>query len=238
MVNGGWRVADALSGLRLFLIPVIWWVAFLGDGRLVALGLLMAGASDFLDGYIARRLKQESTRGARLDSLADSLLLMSAAIWFELLHPEILRENAVVVTVTAGIYVSSLAVGWLKFRHLGNLHLYSSKVAGGLLYSFALATLAMGIYSPLLLWLAAIAFMVSSAETLLAQLLLSAVDENMGSILLALKRRADTRTIQAIGRARKHRSQAPHSANDVGSSARPTSIMPTSAAPTPNEVRP
>ena len=237
-MNGGWRVADALSGLRLLLIPVIWWVAFLGDGRLVALGLLVAGASDFLDGYIARRLKQESTRGARLDSLADNLLLMSAAIWFQLLHPEILRENAVVVTVTAGIYVSSLAVGWLKFRHLGNLHLYSSKVAGGLLYSFALATLVVGIYSPLLLWLAAIAFMVSSAETLLAQLLLSAVDENIGSLLLALKRRADTRTIQAIGRARKHRSQAPHSANDVGSSARPTSIMPTSAAPTPNEVRP
>jgi phosphatidylglycerophosphate synthase len=238
VVNGGWRVADAFSGLRLLLIPVIWWVAFLGDGRLVALGLLIAGASDFLDGYIARRLKQDSTRGARLDSLADNLLLMSAAIWFELLHPEILRENAVVVTVTAGIYLSSLAVGWLKFRHLGNLHLYSSKVAGGLLYSFALATLVMGIYSPLLLWLAAIAFMVSSAETLLAQLLLSAVDENMGSLLLPLKRRADNRTIQAIGRARKHRSQAPHSANDVGSSARPTSIMPTSAAPTANEVRP
>ena len=237
-MSGGWRVADALSGLRLLLIPVIWWVAFLGDGRLIALGLLIAGASDFLDGYIARRLKQESTKGARLDSLADNLLLMSAAIWFELLHPEILRENAVVVTVTAGIYLSSLAVGWLKFRHLGNLHLYSSKVAGGLLYSFALATLVTGIYSPLLLWLAAIAFMVSSAETLLAQLLLSAVDENMGSLLLALKRRADTRTIQAIGRARKHRSQAPHSANNVGSSARPTSIMPTSAAPTANEVRP
>jgi phosphatidylglycerophosphate synthase len=237
VVNGGWRVADALSGLRLLLIPVIWWVAFLGDGRLVALGLLIAGASDFLDGYIARRLKQESTRGARLDSLVDNLLLMSAAIWFELLHPEILRENAVMVTVTAGIYLSSLAVGLIKFRHLGNLHLYSSKVAGGLLYSFALATLVMGIYSPLLLWLAAIAFMVSSAETLLAQLLLSAVDENMGSLLLALKRRADPWTIQAIGRARKQRSQAPHSANDVGSSARPTSIMPTSAAPTANEVR-
>jgi phosphatidylglycerophosphate synthase len=237
-VNGGWRVADALSGLRLLLIPVIWWVAFVGDGRLVALGLLIAGASDFLDGYIARRLKQESTRGARLDSLADNLLLMSAAIWFELLHPEILRENAVVVTVTVGIYLSSLAVGLLKFRHLGNLHLYSSKVAGGLLYSFALATLVMGIYSPLLLWLAAIAFVVSSAETLLAQLLLSAVDENMGSLLLALKRRADTRAIQAIGRARKQRSQAPHSANDVGSSARPTSIMPTSAAPKANEFRP
>jgi phosphatidylglycerophosphate synthase len=238
VVSGGWRVADALSGVRLLLIPVIWWVAVLGDGRLVGLGLLLAGASDFLDGYLARGLQQESTRGARLDSLADNLLLISAAIWFEVLHPEILGANAVIVAATFGLYLSSLAVGLVKFRHLGNLHLYSSKVAGGLLYSFAVITLVMGSYSPPLLWLAAIAFMVSSAETLLAQLLLSAVDENMGSLLLALKRRADTRTIQTIGRARKARSQAPHSANEVGSSARPASIIPTSPAPKANEIRP
>jgi phosphatidylglycerophosphate synthase len=238
VVSGGWRVADALSGVRLLLIPVMWWVALLGNGRLVGLGLLLAGASDFLDGYLARRLKQESTRGARLDSLADNLLLVSAASWIELLHPEILRENAAVVGATFGLYISSLAVGLIKFHHLGNLHLYSSKVAGGLLYSFAVITLAIGSYSSLLLWLAAVAFMVSSAETLLAQLVLSAVDENMGSLLLVLRRRADTRTIHPIGNARKQRSQAPHSTNDVGSSASPTSSIPTSAAPNANEIRP
>jgi len=41
----------------------------------------------------------------------------------------------------------------IKFRRLGNLHLYSSKVAGGLLYSFALITFVTGAYAPLLLWL-------------------------------------------------------------------------------------
>lgn len=210
----------------------------LGSGQLVGLGLLLAGATDFLDGYVARRLRQESTRGARLDSLADNLLLISAAIWIQLLHPEVLRENAVLVAATFGLYLSSLAVGLIKFHHLGNLHLYSSKVAGGTLYSFTVITLLVGIYSPLLLWLAAVAFMVSSAETLLAQLLLSVVDENMGSLLLVLRRRADTRTIQPSGNARNARSQAPHAANDVGSSARPTSNMPSSAAPNANEIRP
>ena len=189
MVRSGWRVADALSGMRLVLIPVIWLAALLGNGRLVGIGLVIAGATDFLDGYLARRLHQESRTGARLDSLADNLLLISAALWIEVLHPEILRENAIVVAATFGLYASSLAVGLFKFHHLGNLHLYSSKVAGGLLYSFAVITLVVGIYSPLLLGLAAAAFMVSSSETLLAQLLLSAVDENMGSLLLALSRR-------------------------------------------------
>ncbi len=232
----GWRVADALSGMRLVLIPIIWLAALLGNGRLVGLGLIVAGATDFLDGYVARRLHQESRRGARLDSLADNLLLISAGLWIELLHPEIVRENAVVVAATFVVYMSSIAVGLLKFHHLGNLHLYSSKVAGGLLYSFAVITLLAGIYSQLLLWLAAAAFVISSAETLLAQLLLPAVDEMMGSLLLALRRRAETRTIQPIGSARRQRSQAPHSAKDVASSARPARSIATSAAPNAKEI--
>ena len=159
----------------------------------------------------------------------------SAAVWIQLLHPEILRENTGLLAATFVVYVASLAVGLVKFRQLGNLHLYSSKVAGGLLYAFAAITLVVGRYEPLLLALAAAAFIVSSTETLLAQLLSPAVDENMGSVLLVLKRRTDSRTIQAIGSARKQRSQMPHAANVVGSSASPTSSIATSAAPNPNE---
>jgi phosphatidylglycerophosphate synthase len=223
--------------MRLLLIPAIGVAALLGDGRLVGVGLLVAGATDFFDGFLARRLGQESAAGAQLDSLADNLLLVSAIAWIELLHPEILRENTVLLVTTFGIYLASLSVGLIKFHQLGNLHLYSSKVAGGALYSFAVVTLIAGAYVPLLLWLAAAAFMVSSAETLLAQLILSAVDENMGSIFLALRRRAESRTVQAIGSARKQRSQAPHSANVVGSSASPTSSTATSAPPNANETR-
>jgi phosphatidylglycerophosphate synthase len=222
--------------MRMLLIPAISVAALLGDGWLVGVGLLVAGATDFFDGYLARRLGQESAAGARLDSLADNLLLISAMAWIELLHPEILRENTVLVAATFGLYLASLSVGLIKFHQLGNLHLYSSKVAGGALYSFAVITLITGAYEPLLLWLAAAAFIVSSAETLLGQLLFSGVDENMGSILLAPRRRAESRTIQAIGSARKQRSQAPHSANVVDSSASPTSSSATSAAPNPNEI--
>jgi phosphatidylglycerophosphate synthase len=236
VVKRRWRIADVLSGTRLLLIPAIWTAALLGNGRLVGVGLLFAGATDFFDGYLARRLGQESSTGARLDSLADNLLLISAMVWIELLHPEILSQNTVLVMATFAMYLASLSVGLIKFHQLGNLHLYSSKVAGGALYSFAVITLISGAYEPLLLWLAAAAFLFSSTETLLAQLFFSAVDENMGSIFRALRRRADTTTIQTIGSARKHRSQAPQSVNVVGSSASPTSSTATSAAPTTNDT--
>src|SRR6202521_5025575 len=143
-----WPIADVLSGTRLLLIPVIWVFALLGNGRLVGVGLVVAGATDFFDGYLARRLGQESIAGARLDSLADNLLLISAMAWIELLHPELLSENTLLVLGTFGLYLASLSVGLIKFHQLGNLHLYSSKVAGGALYSFAVVTLVTGVYEP------------------------------------------------------------------------------------------
>jgi CDP-diacylglycerol--glycerol-3-phosphate 3-phosphatidyltransferase len=235
-VKRHWRIADVLSGTRLVLIPAIWIAALLGNGRLVGVGLVVAGASDFFDGYLARRLREESAAGARLDSLADNLLLISAAAWIELLHPEILSQNTVLVVATMAIYLASLSIGLIKFHQLGNLHLYSSKVAGGALYSFAVLTLISGVYEPPLLWLAAAAFVASSTETLLAQVLLSAVDENMGSIFITVHRRAESSAVQPIDSARKQRSQAPHSANVVGKSASPTSSTPSSTAPNANET--
>jgi phosphatidylglycerophosphate synthase len=232
------RVADALTGMRLMLIPVLWSAALYGNGRLVGVGLLVAGATDFLDGYLARRLGQESRSGARLDSLADNLLLISAVAWIQLLHPEILRASTLLVVTAFGLYLASLAVGLVKFRQLGNLHLYSSRAAGGALYSFALITLITGGYEPLLLWLAATTFIVSSVETLVGQLLFSGVDENMGSVLLARRRRAESTNIHAIASARKQRSHAPQAAKVVGSSASPNRSRPTSAAPKANEIRP
>ena len=237
MTVARWKVADAITWLRLLSLPFIWWLALDGQGRLVAVGLVLAGLTDFLDGFVARRLGQESPEGARLDAIADVLLLVSAAISLGLLHPDVVDENAGLVAVTAAVYVTSLCIGLLRFRRIGNLHLFSAKAGGALLYLFAVATLASGAYSRPLLTLAAAALMVSAAETTAAHLFLSAADGRPGSVLLILRSRTETRTIQAIGRASRHRSQAP-AANEVDSRASPSSSIPTSATPTANETGP
>jgi phosphatidylglycerophosphate synthase len=232
-----WRVADTITRLRFLMLPIVWWYAMLGDGRLVAAGLIAAGLTDFLDGYVARRLGQASPAGARLDLSADTLLLLSALAWIEMLHPEIFRENAALIAGALMIYLASVAAGLLKFRSLPNLHLYSSRVAGGFLYAFATITLATGRYHRLLLALAAVAFIVSCAETLAGELIFSAVNERVGSVLLVRSRRADTNTAQANGSDKTHRSQAP-TAKAVGSKASPMRSTATAAAPRPNDSGP
>jgi phosphatidylglycerophosphate synthase len=235
-VFGG--LPNSLSWTRLLLVPVLWLPAIAGQGRLVGVGLIIAGLTDFLDGYLARRLRQPSTRGAQLDALADTLLLLSAAAWIELLHPEILGENTVLLAATFATYVTALAVGLVRFGNFKNLHLHSTKVAGGLMYAFGVVTLILGAYEPLLLRLAAAAFIVASAETLIAELWFSGAGDDLGSVLLLRKSRTDARTIQAIGSARKQRSQSPQLANPVGTSAAPASSIAAAAAPNANNQRP
>jgi phosphatidylglycerophosphate synthase len=229
---------DWISGFRLLVVPPVVWLALSGNGRLVGAALILAGLTDFLDGYLARRLDQQSAHGAWLDSLADSLLLIAAAASLEILHPRILRENTGLIAATFVLFAASLIVGLIKFRKLGNLHLYSSKVAGGLLYSFALLTLFMGAYEPLLLATAVAALIFSSAETLLGQLLASSVNEEMGSVLLARRRRAEVTTTHDMGSASMPRSQTPQPLNVVVNNAAPIASITSSAAPITTEITP
>jgi cardiolipin synthase len=233
----GLRTADAITWLRLLLVPILWWFAFLGQGPIVGIGLLLAGFTDVLDGFLARRSGQESPAGATLDIVADTLLLLSAAVWIGLLHPEIARDNAGLVAGTLSIYIASVAVGWLKFRRLTNLHLYSSKAAGGLLYAFALITLISGRYDRVLLVVAAAALIVSCIESLVCQLLFSDVEATLGSVLLVRRRRVETKTIQVMGSASKQRSHAP-TANVVGSIANPISNTHIDDAPKAKDIGP
>jgi phosphatidylglycerophosphate synthase len=228
----------ALSSTRLLLVPIIWFPALAGQDRLVGIGLVIAGLTDFLDGYLARRLGTANLKGAQLDALADNLLLLSAAAWIELLHPEVLDQNTVLLGTTFAIYAASLVVVLVRFRKFENLNLYSTKVAGGLMYAFAVVTLMSGAYEPLLLRVAAAAFIVASAEIIIAALLLSPASEIRGSLLIARTKRTDTSNIQTIGSVRKERSQSPQLANPVGSKAAPASSMSAAATPKPNDDRP
>lgn len=72
-------VPNAISVVRLLLIPVFVWLLFGRDNRAAAASLLaFLGATDWIDGYIARHFDQTSTVGKVLDPTADRLLLIVA----------------------------------------------------------------------------------------------------------------------------------------------------------------
>jgi cardiolipin synthase len=68
--------------VRLLLVPVFLWLLLKPDPARVEAAVLLAalGASDWIDGYIARHWDQGSELGKVLDPLADRVLLVAAAI--------------------------------------------------------------------------------------------------------------------------------------------------------------
>lgn len=74
---------NAITILRLFLIPVFVYVFFSENpyGYFYALAIfLIAGVTDLLDGYLARKYDVVSVVGVVLDPLADKLMLLTA-LW-------------------------------------------------------------------------------------------------------------------------------------------------------------
>jgi CDP-diacylglycerol--glycerol-3-phosphate 3-phosphatidyltransferase len=76
-----WTVPNALSALRLLGVPLfLYWVLVTEqDGRAILL-LMAAGASDYLDGKIARKFGQFSRLGQLLDPAADRLYIAATLL--------------------------------------------------------------------------------------------------------------------------------------------------------------
>ena len=116
-------VPNALSVARLLCIPLFLWLLFARDDRARAAYLLGAlGATDWVDGFVARRFNQVSGLGKVLDPTADRLLLVvgllailidgSAPRWVALLvlGREVLVGGTVVVL--AGLGAARIDVTW------------------------------------------------------------------------------------------------------------------------------
>jgi cardiolipin synthase len=79
--NGLWTIPNLISVLRLAAVPWFLWL-LLHDDRPIAAGILLAvlGATDWVDGWIARRYDQGSEFGKVMDPVADRILLISGAV--------------------------------------------------------------------------------------------------------------------------------------------------------------
>jgi cardiolipin synthase len=74
-------VPNLITLVRLCCLPVFVWLLLVQDNPAGAAGLLAGlGATDWVDGYVARRFHQVSTVGKVLDPVADRLLFFTAIV--------------------------------------------------------------------------------------------------------------------------------------------------------------
>ena len=108
------NIPNLLTWLRILLIPVFVSVFYLSDDtlspyfqNLISTAVfLLAAITDWLDGYLARKLNQSSAFGAFLDPVADKLMVAAAL----LVLVELGRADAIIAFIIIGreITISAL----------------------------------------------------------------------------------------------------------------------------------
>lgn len=94
-----WTLPNIISMVRLAGVPLFLWLVIGPEADAWAIVVLMgSGFSDWLDGYLARRLGQVSNVGKVLDPVADRILLIGGI-------------TAILVEGAVPVWVAVLAIG-------------------------------------------------------------------------------------------------------------------------------
>jgi cardiolipin synthase len=75
-----WTVPNAISFIRLVMVPVFLWLLVTGNDTTALIVLIIATTSDFVDGMIARNFNQVTRLGMYLDPLSDRLFIAASVI--------------------------------------------------------------------------------------------------------------------------------------------------------------
>lgn len=138
-------VPNALSVVRLALIPVFLWLLGTAQYGWALVVIVVSSVTDFVDGFVARRFNQVSRVGQILDPAVDRLFIFSTLIglawqgflpWW-LVAVIVLRDVGI---VALGPVLASHGYGPLPVHHLGKVATFS--------LLFALPTLVLGAAFP------------------------------------------------------------------------------------------
>ncbi|MCI0155893.1 CDP-alcohol phosphatidyltransferase family protein [Leifsonia shinshuensis] len=121
-----WTVPNALSFFRLALVPVFLWFVIVGDDALALAVLVVSSITDFLDGWLARKLNQVSRLGQLLDPAADRLYIFAALVglaWREVIPWWLVAVIVArdVMLAVLGIILANHGFGPLPVHHLGKV---------------------------------------------------------------------------------------------------------------------
>ncbi|MBC7632345.1 CDP-alcohol phosphatidyltransferase family protein [Aeromicrobium sp.] len=134
-------IPNALSFVRLLLVPVFLWLV-LGPkwDELALVVLMVSGVTDYLDGKLARTFNQTSKIGAILDPVADRFFILAVVIGLG--YRDIIPWWLAVILPLRDVFLFSL-VPFLRTRGYSSLpvHFLGKAATASLLYAFPLLLL-------------------------------------------------------------------------------------------------
>ena len=135
------NLPNIITMVRLFLVPVI--VATITGGRWVEsfIAFVVAGISDALDGWLAKRFSLQTELGAYLDPVADKVLLVSIYIALGITGA-VPPWLAILVVSRDIMIIGAILISWVLGKPVLVAPLFVSKVNTAVQIAFAAYVLA------------------------------------------------------------------------------------------------
>ena len=131
---------------RLVLVPAVVAMIAAGDWEFAFAGFVVAGASDGVDGWLAKRFNLRTELGAYLDPLADKALLMS--IYISLAWVDVAPVSLAVLVVFRDVMIiGAVIVSWVMENPVAIRPLLVSKANTVVQIAFAAVVLAAKTFS-------------------------------------------------------------------------------------------
>jgi cardiolipin synthase len=145
--NAPVNLPNTITLMRAVLVPVIFWMMLSGNVVAAFFVFVLAGASDAVDGYLAKRFGWQTELGAYLDPVADKLLITCVFIAMAV-RGEIPLWLAIAVVSRDVLIIAAILISWLLDRPVRIKPLLISKIntfAQLVLAATVLADLAFGL---------------------------------------------------------------------------------------------
>ena len=116
--------ASYITSLRIVLIIPIIILTYAQTTLFNFLALflfIIAGLTDYFDGFIARKINEETSLGALLDLLADKLLVCLISIWLIFLNPYLSYIIPALIIITRELVISALRQFLIEKKKLKGL---------------------------------------------------------------------------------------------------------------------
>lgn len=141
---------------------------------------IICGMSDVLDGFIARKTRTTSMIGAKLDSIADMVMIgVLLFLFYPILNPTF--EIAVWIIIICAIRVAGMISAFKKFKTFISIHTYGNKFTGIVIFLIPIEILY--IDKNILNYAICIIATISALEELIIQLISKEIELDRKSII-------------------------------------------------------
>jgi CDP-diacylglycerol--glycerol-3-phosphate 3-phosphatidyltransferase len=183
------NIPNLLSLFRVAAAPVLLILIFNEHESAFKWLLTFAFFTDMIDGFIARKLHQESKLGSILDSIGDSLTIIVGVTGLVHFRYELYSDHSTIIHVVIGLHLFQLGLSLWRYGKPSSFHTWSAKFAALGIGLFILSTFHFG-FSPELFYLAILLLILDATEESILVFLLPEWKNDVKGIYWVLKNRS------------------------------------------------